>query len=138
MEYQELISVLSDETKYTRREIRKILRLFAKHVRKALGDGRDVHIYGLGKLQNCPAKARVARDPRTNGAKPMIVPATRRVRFIPSDDLKAIVQASITLFKEENLELRFGLPRKEKRHGKVRSRDRSEEGTQGKEGGSGE
>lgn len=132
MEYQELITNLAADTKYTRREIRKILQMLAQHVRAALKDGRDVHVYGLGKFMNLPSAARVGRHPITGDR--IDIPATRRVRFIPADDLKTSVQASDVLFKEENLELKYGLPRKEKKRGQVRSRDRPKEGAQGKEG----
>jgi DNA-binding protein HU-beta len=138
MEFQELVSVLADESSYTRREIRAILRLFSQAVREALADGRDVQVWGLGRFLNLPAKERSGRNPHTG--ERVRIPATRRVKFDPAKELRASVKASSDLFNTGvSLEQRYGLPRKRKemKRGKVRSRDRPEQGPEGKEGGSG-
>jgi nucleoid DNA-binding protein len=132
MEYQELVTVLAERTHYTRREIRQILRLLVKTIRETLEDGRDVHIYGLGRFQNLEARARSGRHPITGERIP--IPARRRIKFEPIDEFRDAVRASAELFKKESLEARFGLPRKEDRHGKVWRGDRSGKSAKGKEG----
>jgi nucleoid DNA-binding protein len=134
MEFQDLVIALSDETHYTRREIRRILRVFAKVVREGLSDGLDVKIPGLGRFENVPSAARSGRNASTG--ERFVIPPSRRVKFVPCDKLRVGVKESVDLFKEESLARRFGLPRKEKKRGEVRSRDRPQEGPEGEEGGS--
>jgi DNA-binding protein HU-beta len=132
MEFQDLVVALSEETRYTRREVRTILRAFAKVVREGLSDGLDVKIPGLGRFENVHAAARSGRNATTGERVP--IPPSRRVRFVPCDALRDGVKRSFDLFKEESLSKRFGLPRKERPRGKVRSRDRPKQGAQREEG----
>jgi integration host factor subunit beta len=132
MEFQELVTVIADQTSYTRREIRQILRLLAQIVGDAVEEGRDVHMCDLGTFRNLEAGARVGRHPRT-GAR-IDIPARRRLKFEPEIMLRNRIRAS-KIFKEVPLEKRYGvpkerslterygLPKKGKRHGKIRSRD---------------
>jgi DNA-binding protein HU-beta len=135
MEFQDLVTVLAEQTNYTRREIRQILRELAQIIGQAIEEGRDVHVWGLGKFRNVEAKARSGRHPVTGERIP--IPPSRRLKFEPTDELRDRAKASADLFNKETLEVRYGLPKKEKRHGKVRSRNRSQQGAKGKEGGSG-
>jgi nucleoid DNA-binding protein len=107
MEFQELICLVSEETTYTRREIRNIMRVLVKIIRKALGEGRDIHLQELGYLRNVRQAPRKGRN-KTMG-KIVDVPETRRLRFCPCPVLRKEVRASQVLFAEEDLAKRFGL-----------------------------
>ena len=139
MLYQDLIGTIADETSYTRREIRKILRVMARITRSELCSGRDVQIYGVGKFHNKPAKARMARHPITGA--PLPIPARRRVKFIPSEPLIEAVRQSVVVFQDVDLQERFGLTKKQNKepdYGKVWRRYRHEESPQRKNGWQGE
>jgi len=131
MEYQELIEAVAGQTKYTKREIRKIMRLVARTIREAMGRGRDVQYHGLGRFVNVLEKARKGRNRYTGEA--IIIPPRRRVRFRPNEVLRIMVAQSQEVFKEPDLRERFGL-KKGANDGKVRSGDRPKEGANGKEG----
>jgi DNA-binding protein HU-beta len=137
MLYQDLIGAISDETKYTRREIRKILRVMARIMREELSSGRDVQIYGVGKWHNKPAAPKEARNARTG--ERIRLPARRRVKFTPCEALSEGVRASVVVFHDVDLQAKFGLKKKKEKkepdHGKVWRRYRSEESSQGEEGG---
>jgi len=132
MEFQELVTELSNQTNYTKREIRHILRLLVKLIVENIVNGRDVQIWGLGRFRNLPAKARTGRHYIT-GAR-IDIPASRRLKFEPIIEIKNRVRESISLFKKESLEAKYGLPKKEKRHGKIWSSHRPPQSTQRKEG----
>lgn len=130
MEFQELVCLIADETTYTRREIRNIMRFLVKVIRKALGEGRDIHLPELGYLRNIKQAARRGRNKLTGLM--IDVPETRRLRFIPCPGLRKEVKASQALFAKPDLAQRFGLTPKEKDNGEVRSGDRPEESTKRK------
>lgn len=131
MNYQELIEHVAEDTRYTKREIRAILRAFSKVVQETLFSGRDVYIENLGFFLNVPAAARSVMDPRTK--RQFIMPATRRVKFVPSRFVKHKIRESHKLFAKVDPVEHFGLGRKD--DGQVRSGDRSEEGSgEGEEG----
>lgn len=132
MQWQELVSALSDETKYTRREVRSLLRTLSEIIVDNLSQGRDVQVLGLGWFLNVPAAPRSGRHPVTGERIP--IPASRRVKFDPTDEVRAGVKASADLFIVESPEKRFGLSTTEEDHGKVRSPDRQGQGPPGKEG----
>ena len=119
MDYQELIVNVATETGYTKREIRHILRVLARTIVENVVSGRDVQIWELGTFKNLPAKARVGRHAVTGD--PIPIPEGRRVKFEPMRKFKSRVRRSLTLLRGDSLEMRFGLPRKEKSRGKVRS-----------------
>jgi nucleoid DNA-binding protein len=123
MEYQDLVTVIARQTNYTRREIRQIVRLLVKIIGDTLEDGRDVQIWGLGRFSNLEARARTGRHPVTG--KQIPIPARRRLKFEPIITLRDRIRESGNRFKKESLETRYGLPKKEKRHGKIRGQDRS-------------
>lgn len=132
MNYQELIEHVAEDTRYTKRQIRAILRSIVKVMQDALFSGRDVHVEGLGHFLNAPAAARSVMDPRTK--QQVTMPATRRIKFVPSRHVKHKIRESQKLFVRVDPMERFGLGRKD--HGEVRSGDRSEEGPgDGEEGG---
>lgn len=148
MEFREVIIAVADETRYTRKEIRRILRVLARVTQEELAAGRDVQLRGIGKFKNVQGKARKGRNKFTGA--PIDIPPMRRLKYRPSDQIIDALIKSESVFKEEGLEKRFGLEparpvenrtrtilRGRRVHGKVRSGDRPEQGTEGKEGGRG-
>lgn len=119
MEYQELVITLANRTNYTKRETRNVIRELALVIRRALEEGRDVQIWGLGRFKNVGARARVGRHAITGDV--IQIPATRKVKFEPSATFRDDVKKSAHLYKKESLETKYGLPKKETKHGKVRS-----------------
>jgi nucleoid DNA-binding protein len=108
------------------------LLLFSKVVGDALADGRDVQVYSLGRFKNLESGARSGRHPVTGERIP--IPPSRRIKFEPIPLLRAKIKDSADLFKKESLETRYGLPKKEKKHGKVWRGYRPRKGSKGKEG----
>jgi len=133
MELMDIVCEVSKRTRYTRREIRKILRVAASIVKEELSHGRNVSWRGMGRFENVYRKACIARDPRTHGKTTMHVPPGRRFRFVPCKEIVALVKKSKEHFQQTKPEERY-LP-KEKRHGKVRSGDRPQEGRERKDSG---
>lgn len=124
MEHQELIEHLSKSTCYTKREVRQMLRTLTVIIGRAIRSGRDVDVRGLGRFKNMPGEKK------------------RRIEFLPASYLQEMVEESRMLLDEIPLEAYFGLAadleerperalrkqydlKENKRHGKVRSRDRS-------------
>lgn len=132
MEFQELVETLSTQSRYTRREIRQIVLLLIEIIRDNLAHGRDTQLRKLGKFRNVPAGVKCVRNKYTGERR--LLPPSRRVKFEPTQELKELVRSSESLFKQESLESRFGLPKKEDKHGKVRRRDRPRQGPKRKEG----
>jgi len=129
MEFLGLVSDVADKTKYTRKEIRLILRLTAQIIREELIGGRDVNWQGLGKFINCAFQQRVGGDPRTG--KRIIIPPSRRIRFHPSCRVMRKVKKSIKLYEKLDPIKQF-LP-KGINNGEIRSRDRSGESSEGED-----
>jgi len=110
MEYQELITAISERSNYTPREIRQILRLFAEITTDALSQGLDVQMQRLGRFKNVVSGRRSGRDSATG--KRFSIPPARRVKFEPTKHLRAQVKASVRLFNKESLEVKYGLPKR--------------------------
>ena len=133
MELNELIISVADETQYTRREIRTILRAIVKHITDGLASGVNVRIPKLGRFENLYAAPRSGRN-RATGER-FVIPASRRIKFVPTAQLRKRVKLSASLFETEEPATLYGLSEKgEEDDGEVRSRDRPEEGPQRKEG----
>lgn len=110
MEYQELITVISERSNYTPREIRQILRLFAEITTDALSQGLDVQVQRLGRFKNVASGRRSGRDSATG--KRFAIPPARRVKFEPTKPLRSRVKASMRLFDKESLATKYGLPKR--------------------------
>ena len=107
MTFQELIERLAEDTRYTKREVRSFLRIFAHVVEETLMSGRDVQLWGLGNFVNAPAAARSVMDPRTK--EQIIRPATRRVKFVVGQKLKHRIKETQELFEPVDVRRRFGI-----------------------------
>ena len=124
MTYQQLIVQVADNTSYTRREIRKILRLVSSAVINELAGGGEVSWRGLGAFKNVPRKSHYVRNVFTG--KMYWTEPSRRVRFVSSLKLRKKVIESTKIFVEPDLAKRY-LPKETQggQSGKVRSTDRS-------------
>lgn len=120
MEFLEVINTLAEKTSYTPRELRHMLYALRDVITDSLIAGEDVQIWRLGTFRNKAGKSRVGRHPVTGEQIP--IPETRRVKFTPSKSLAKSVAKSMDVFKEEDLETRFGL--KENNNGEIRSSNR--------------
>ena len=98
MEYIELIQDVASKTRYTRRELRKLLRVIAESIKAQIGAGCDVTWRGLGVFRNLAVGQKACRHPISQ--KHIIIPPTRRVKLVPCTDLKKRVKASYRLFQE--------------------------------------
>jgi nucleoid DNA-binding protein len=136
MTYQELIDRLTEDTKYTRREVRLLVEKLAKILSTTLANGQDIQIRGLGTFLNVPAAARTARNPFSGEI--MRIPARRRVKFTPNRTLLAEVRASVKHFRSPTPQEHYGLTAlsqvRRTEDGQVRSSDRPQEGANGKNG----
>jgi nucleoid DNA-binding protein len=128
MTYQDLLAQLSDETRYTRRELRYILRALARLIKDHICSGSRVIYTGLGVFRNIEAGPWSGRNPVTGDR--ILVPAKRRVTFKGSRDFKARLEKTVNKFKDPDIVSKY-LP-KGRSNGKVRSTDRPKEtGTTG-------
>jgi nucleoid DNA-binding protein len=152
--FQEIVARVSEDTHYTKREIRKILRTLARVMREAIASGRDVQLYGVGWIRNVYRPPMKGRNYYTG--QPVDIPAGRRLRFRACDAMKDAVDRSKAIFEAQDLLARFGvrtdpeekpepkqpasrskeilLGKRRNRRGKVRRGDRSEQGSEGKDG----
>ena len=132
MTYLQLITQLSEDTGYTKRELRSILRTVAKIVSSTLCSGQPVQWDAVGTFFNVPEGAHFVRNYKT-GERYWTQPR-RRIKYKPCETLRNSVRRSIALFKEEEPTEHY-LPKKEKSHGngQVRSGDRPREGGEGKD-----
>lgn len=130
MELLDIVCEVSDRTRYTRREIRRILRTAATIIKEELRQGRNVSWRGLGVFENAYRGHRTGRDPRTK--TPIHVPAGRRLRFLASQELLQAVRDSVEYFEELDPKTRY-LP-KETSNGQVRSSTRPGKGREGPDG----
>ena len=86
MTYLQLITKLSEDTGYTKREMRTVLRQVARIVSDTLCMGQPVQWDAVGTLYNVPEGAHHVRNYKT-GERYWTKPR-RRVRFKPCADLR--------------------------------------------------
>jgi nucleoid DNA-binding protein len=107
MELLDIVCEVSKRTRYTRREVRKLLRVAATIIKEELGQGRNVSWRGLGQFENAYRGYRTGRDPKTKGKTTMYVPPGRRLKFVPSDELIELVKKSTKYFAETDPKARY-------------------------------
>ena len=86
----ELIDTITNELKVSgvaisKTQVNAVLQRFGEVATRALDDGFDVPLPGLGKLKITERAARTGRNPATG--QPMDVPAKRLVKFAESKAL---------------------------------------------------
>lgn len=123
MTYSELVTKVSEETNYTKREVRKLLRIVAATIHNALTGGQNVKWNTVGTFFNVPAAPHSVRNYKTG--ERYWTKARRRIRFKPCTTLKFGVRNSVILFQEPDVINQY-LP-KENADGKICSSDRPKE-----------
>jgi nucleoid DNA-binding protein len=115
MTYQQLIVQVAEGSSYTRRELRKILRLVSSAICTELATGGEVVWNGFGSLKNVPRPSHFVKNPFTRvnyWTEP-----SRRVKFTPSVKMRKQVRASTRLFQEPDLIKKYlpkGAPKMDK------------------------
>ncbi|MEN5082521.1 HU family DNA-binding protein [Bosea sp. TWI1241] len=89
MTKNELIAAIADETGKSKADVSAVLASMAGVVTKALKDGGDVTLGGIGKLAAAKREAREARNPATGAM--IKVPAKTVVKFKVTKDLAEAV-----------------------------------------------
>jgi DNA-binding protein HU-beta len=130
MTYLQLIAKVSEETQYTKREVRSLLRQIARTIGDSLIVGQNVQWDALGTFLNLHAAAKRVRNYKTG--EWYWIDARRRIKFKPSIDLRLNVANSTAQFQESDVVNQY-LP-KETADGKVRSGNRPKEGRTRKDG----
>lgn len=92
MTKQELVRRVAEATGVDQKRTNLVLDSLVVLLRQSLEAGDQIRLPGLGTFKTVLRAPRHARNPRTG--EPMVVPATRRVRFIVSSDLKQAVASS--------------------------------------------
>ncbi len=90
MNKAELITVIADELKLTKRSVEEIINLFCDTVVSTLSEGEEVKLTGFGTFEIRKRKERRGVSPQS-GAE-IIIPAGRTIVFKPSKLLKEKVQ----------------------------------------------
>ena len=85
----ELIDVLAAETDMDRREGKRFLDGLTTVVERAIRQGGEVPLKGLGKFKVQHRKARVGRNPMTGD--PIDIPAKTVVKFTLAKSLKDLI-----------------------------------------------
>ncbi|MFA5486131.1 MAG: HU family DNA-binding protein [Bacilli bacterium] len=90
MNKAELITVIADELKLTKRSVEEIINLFCDTVVSTLSEGEEVKLTGFGTFEIRKRKERRGVSPQS-GAE-IVIPAGRTIVFKPSKLLKEKVQ----------------------------------------------
>ena len=74
------------------RKARTVIRMVLQSIASGLINGKEVQIRRFGSFKVVKGNARTARNPSTN--EQIVVPATKRIRFKPSENLNRVVRNS--------------------------------------------
>jgi len=85
----ELIDALATETNSDKRESKRFLEGLTAIVERAIRDGGEVPLKGLGKFKVQNRKARIGRNPLTG--QPVDIPAKTVVKFTVAKALKDLI-----------------------------------------------
>ncbi len=85
----ELIEALSAETSMDKQEVKRFLDGLTLLVERAIRQGGEVPLKGLGKFKVQNRKARVGRNPLTG--EPVDIPAKTVVKFTLAKSLKDLI-----------------------------------------------
>ena len=87
----EMISAISDATDIKQKDVVAMIAAQDSILMKALTEGQDVIIGGLGKIARVERAARSGRNPRTG--EPVSIAAKMDAKFVPSKALKEALNA---------------------------------------------
>jgi DNA-binding protein HU-beta len=85
----ELIDALATEANTERKDAKQFLDALTAIVERAIRDGGEVPLKGLGKFKVQNRKARVGRNPLTG--EPVQIPAKTVVKFTVAKQLKTLI-----------------------------------------------
>jgi DNA-binding protein HU-beta len=85
----ELIDALAAETSTERKDSKAFLEALTTIIERAIKDGGEVPLKGLGKFKVQNRKARVGRNPLTG--EPVQIPAKTVVKFTVAKQLKMLI-----------------------------------------------
>ena len=85
----ELIDALAAETNTERKDSKAFLEALTAIIERAIKDGGEVPLKGLGKFKVQNRKARVGRNPLTG--EPVQIPAKTVVKFTVAKQLKTLI-----------------------------------------------
>jgi DNA-binding protein HU-beta len=87
-----------ETTNLTQAEADEALTAFLDTIKKALKNDEKITLIGFGSFSVAKRKARTGRNPKTG--EPIEIPASRSVKFKPSEKLKQVVGRDMTFFEE--------------------------------------
>lgn len=90
MTKEELLVEVQAKVGLSKADVRRVVDALLQTIGDRVGSGEDVPLPPLGKFVLAYRSERTARNPATG--EPMVVPATRTVRFKPSKALKEKVE----------------------------------------------
>ena len=89
MNKKDLISVVTEKTGKTKKDVDTILGVIFDEIGNALINGDDVSITGFGKFTVSTRSAREGRNPKDGSA--IMIPESKNVKFKVSSVLKSII-----------------------------------------------
>lgn len=90
MNKQQLIEVISAETKETKAKVENIIDCLTQTVKKTVKKGDDVKLVGFGTFTKAKRKARTGRNPQTG--KAIKIPAAWTPKFRAGAEFKTLVK----------------------------------------------
>ncbi|CAL4042055.1 DNA-binding protein HU-alpha [Buchnera aphidicola (Pemphigus populi)] len=90
MNKAQLINVVSEITKLSKKQIKKTLETALSSIVKSLKNGNSVQLVGFGTFKVNNRAARIGRNPQTG--KEIQIPATKVPTFVSGKSLKEAVK----------------------------------------------
>ena len=90
MNKSELIKAIAEQTEISRADTAAMLTAFEVAVKDALLRGEKVTLPGFAVFKTMETAERTGRNPATGEA--VTIPARRKVKFVPSQNLKELVK----------------------------------------------
>jgi DNA-binding protein HU-beta len=93
MNKSELVTALSEETNFSKKDVAKVLAAFTRIVERTLKKGGKVSLTGFGTYWTSKRPARVGINPATK--ERINLPAVKVPRFKPGKHLKEQIRANL-------------------------------------------
>ncbi len=93
MNKSELISALSEETNFSKKDVAKVLAAFTRIIERTLKKGGKVSLTGFGTYWTSNRPARVGINPATK--EKIDLPAIKVPRFKPGKHLKEQIRSAL-------------------------------------------
>ena len=89
MNKSELVEVIAQKSRLTKKDCESALNAFIAAITDALKSGDRVQLVGFGVFEVKQRAARTARNPKTN--EPVVIPASKLPMFKPGKALKEAI-----------------------------------------------